>query len=64
MLAGYPVVPLATGQALSIGLTSYDGTVCIGLNADRGALPDLDLLGDRLLDALEELRVQTHGSTP
>ena len=25
MLAAYPVVPLAKGQALSIGLTSYDG---------------------------------------
>lgn len=53
MVASYPVVPLAAGQALSIGLTSYDGTVCIGLLGDRGAMPDLDVLGECLLDTLE-----------
>ncbi len=35
MLSTYPVMPLAKGQALSIGLTSYDGGVYYGLNADR-----------------------------
>lgn len=55
MLASYPVVPLAAGQALSLGLTSYDGSVCIGLLADRGAMPDLDVLGECLLEALVEL---------
>ncbi len=54
--AGYPVVPLATGQALSIGLTSYDGTVGIGLTGDRGAMPDLEFIGTCLLDALDALR--------
>ena len=32
------------GQALSIGLTSYDGGVYYGLNGDRDAMPDLDVL--------------------
>ena len=44
MLGAYPVVPLSKGQAVSIGLTSYDGGVFFGLNADRDAMPDLDVL--------------------
>ena len=55
MLAAYPVVPLAKGQALSIGVTSYDGRVCYGLNADRDAMPDLDVIAQCLEDALAEL---------
>ena len=55
MLAAYPVVPLAKGQALSIGLTSYDGKVFYGLNADRDAMPDVDVLTQCLDDALAEL---------
>ncbi len=55
MLAAYPVVPLAKGQALSIGLTSYDGQVFYGLNADRDAMPDVDVLAQCLEDALTEL---------
>jgi WS/DGAT/MGAT family acyltransferase len=55
MLAAYPVVPLARGQALSIGITSYDGHVFYGLNADRDAMPDVDVLAQCLDDALTEL---------
>jgi WS/DGAT/MGAT family acyltransferase len=56
MLSTYPVTPLAKGQALSIGITSYDGGVYYGLNADRGAMPDVDVLGQSILESLEELR--------
>lgn len=55
MLEAYPVVPLAKGQAVSVGLTSYDGRVYFGLNADRDLMPDVDLLADCLTDALAEL---------
>ena len=55
MLSMYPVVPLAKGQALSIGLTSYDGGVYYGLNADRDALPDVDVLASLLEESLAEL---------
>jgi WS/DGAT/MGAT family acyltransferase len=55
MLAAYPVVPLAKGQAVSIGLTSYDGGVYYGLNADRDAMPDVDVLAQCLEDSLAEL---------
>ncbi|HEY8820543.1 MAG TPA: WS/DGAT domain-containing protein [Dermatophilaceae bacterium] len=55
MISTYPVIPLARGQAVSIGLTSYDGGVYFGLNGDRGAMPDLDVLGQCLIDSLAEL---------
>ncbi|MGL5856855.1 MAG: WS/DGAT/MGAT family O-acyltransferase [Angustibacter sp.] len=56
MLASYPVMPLVKGQAVSIGLTSYDGGVCYGINADLDAMPDVDVLGQCLIDALAELK--------
>ena len=56
-----PVMPLAKGQALSIGITSYDGGVYYGLNADRDAMPDVDDLGSSILESLDEL---TAGGSP
>jgi WS/DGAT/MGAT family acyltransferase len=55
MLSTYPVTPLAQGQALSIGITSYHGGVYYGLNADRDAMPDVDMLGQSIKDSLAEL---------
>jgi WS/DGAT/MGAT family acyltransferase len=55
MLASYPVMPLAKGQAVSIGLTSYDGGAYYGVNADRDAMPDVDVLAGCLVDSLAEL---------
>jgi hypothetical protein len=55
MLEMYPVVPLTRGQAVSIGLTSYDGRVFFGLNADRDAMPDIDVLASCLEESLAEL---------
>lgn len=55
MTESYPVQPLLPGHALSIGVTSYDGGVYFGLNGDRDALPDLEVLGQCVTEALEEL---------
>ena len=55
MLESYPVQPLLPGHALAIGVTSYDGGVYFGINADRDALPDIDVLGQCLEEALAEL---------
>jgi hypothetical protein len=55
MLEVFPVVPLAKGQALSIGLTSYNGGVYYGLNADRDALSDLDVITSLITESLTEL---------
>ncbi|NLX00742.1 MAG: wax ester/triacylglycerol synthase family O-acyltransferase [Actinomycetales bacterium] len=60
--AAYPVMPLAKGQALSIGLTSYNGRVCYGLNADRDSMKDLFVIGEAIPDALEEL-LEAHRAT-
>lgn len=56
MLAAYPIVPLAKNQAVSIGLTSYNGGVYFGLNADRDAMPDAEVLAQCITDATEELK--------
>lgn len=55
MLESYPVQPLLPGHGLAIGVTSYDGHVYFGLNADRDALQDVDILGQCVREALEEL---------
>ena len=56
MLECYPVVPLPEDQALAVGLTSYDGGVFYGLNVDRDAMPDVDVLAQCLEEALAELK--------
>ncbi|HEU4812569.1 MAG TPA: wax ester/triacylglycerol synthase family O-acyltransferase [Nocardioides sp.] len=55
MVATYPVHPLLPGQALAIGVTSYDGRVYYGVTADPHLLPDVDLLGSCITEALDEL---------
>jgi diacylglycerol O-acyltransferase / wax synthase len=55
MVATYPVHPLLPGHPLAIGVTSYDGGVYYGITADRDLLPDADLLGTCLGEALDEL---------
>jgi diacylglycerol O-acyltransferase len=55
MLECYPVVPLSKGQAVSVGLTSYNGGVYYGLNADRDAMPDVDVLAQCIEESLAEL---------
>ena len=55
LAASYPVLPLSAGHLLTIGVTSYDGQVFVGLTADRDAVRDLDVLAQCLADALEEL---------
>lgn len=61
MLEMYPVVPLSKGQGLSVGVTSYDGGVYYGLNADRDALPDVDVLAGCLEESLAELAGTVRG---
>ncbi|WP_246785320.1 WS/DGAT/MGAT family O-acyltransferase [Austwickia chelonae] len=51
----YPIIPLAQGQSLSIGLTSYAGTVGIGFNGDRGTMQDLGTFPTFTRESLNEL---------
>jgi diacylglycerol O-acyltransferase len=55
MIDCYPVVPLAKGQAVTIGLTSYNGGVFYGMNCDRDSMPDIDVLAGCIEDAVDEL---------
>jgi diacylglycerol O-acyltransferase / wax synthase len=51
----FPLLPLGPGQAVSIGLTSYDGGVYYGVNGDWDAMPDVEELAALLEAALAEL---------
>ncbi len=63
MLETYPVHPLLPGHALAIGVTSYDGHVFYGITADRDLIPDVDVLGQCLPEALAELLDTISGRT-
>ncbi len=62
MVETYPVHPLLPGHALAIGVTSYDGGVYYGVTADRDAIPDADVIGQCLTEALEELKDTVSGA--
>ncbi|MEV0765508.1 wax ester/triacylglycerol synthase family O-acyltransferase [Nocardia sp. NPDC050435] len=55
MLEMYPVSPLLRNQASSIGITSYDGRVYYGLNADREAMADIGVLAAAVHESMEEM---------
>jgi WS/DGAT/MGAT family acyltransferase len=55
----FPVLPLTPGHAVSIGLTSYDGGVYYGVNADRDAVRDVGLLAELIQESLAELVAAT-----
>jgi diacylglycerol O-acyltransferase len=62
MTESYPVQPLLPGHALAIGVTSYDGGVHFGVTADRDAVPDVEVIGQCLTEALAELSETTSES--
>lgn len=64
MVETYPVHPLLPGHALAIGVTSYDGQVFYGVTADRDLLPDVELLGACVTEALDELLDTASGARP
>lgn len=64
MVTTYPVPPLLPGHTLAIGVTSYDGLVSYGLTADRDRVPDADVLGQCIREALDELLDTATGARP
>ena len=64
MVGTYPVPPLLPGHALAIGITSYCGKVFYGITADRDLVPDADVLGQCLGEALDELLDTVSGARP
>jgi diacylglycerol O-acyltransferase / wax synthase len=57
MLEVFPVVPLARGQGLSIGMTSYAGRVFFGLNADQDSVGDVQVLADLIEQEMDGLLI-------
>jgi hypothetical protein len=53
--ATYPVVPLADGHALSVGMTTVRDLACFGIYADRETLPNAEGLARDIDEALAEL---------
>ena len=51
----YAVPPLLTNQVLAIGVTSYNGMLYFGINADRDAMSDVDVFPILLRESLDEL---------
>ncbi|GGK01287.1 hypothetical protein GCM10011583_36020 [Streptomyces camponoticapitis] len=60
----YPMAPLARGQSLAVGLTTYGGQVHVGLVADGKAVPDLDGLAKNMNEELDELLRTTAPGSP
>ena len=55
LLETYAVPPLLDSQVLAIGVTSYNGKLYFGINADRDAMSDVDVLPSLLRESLDEL---------
>jgi diacylglycerol O-acyltransferase / wax synthase len=55
LVEAHPVVPIASGHALSIGVFTYRSQVAFGLYADPEAFPGVRALPAALDDALREL---------
>jgi diacylglycerol O-acyltransferase / wax synthase len=55
LLETYAVPPLLSNQVLAIGVTSYNGMLYFGINADRDAMSDVEVLPSLLGESLDEL---------
>ena len=55
LIEAHPVVPIAEGHALAIGIFGYRGRLHFGLYADPEALPQVGSLPAALDAALEDL---------
>ncbi len=55
LLELYPLAPIPSGHALSIGVIQYRDTIHIALNCNRTAVPDSEKLTEAVPAALDEL---------
>lgn len=55
LLETYAVPPLLNNQVLAIGVTSYNGMLYFGINADRDAMSDVGVFPGLLRESLDEL---------
>jgi diacylglycerol O-acyltransferase / wax synthase len=55
LLGAFPFTPLAANHSYSVGVTSMDGWINVGITADYDALPDVDEVPAMVTAALAEL---------
>ncbi len=55
LIEAYGTVPLARSGGLGIAMFSYDGKLCIGVNADYDRVADLDVFTALLAESIAEL---------
>jgi WS/DGAT/MGAT family acyltransferase len=55
LLSVWPIVPLAASHAVGLAVFSYDGRMYFCLNADRDAMPDLEVLASGISASLDDL---------
>lgn len=55
LLETYAVPPLLHNQVLALGITSYNGMLYFGINADREAMADVEAFPTMLRESLDEL---------
>jgi hypothetical protein len=48
LLAASPLLPLAPGVPLAVGTLGWNGTLCVGISADPGLLPDAAAFGEAM----------------
>ncbi|MGH3434467.1 MAG: WS/DGAT/MGAT family O-acyltransferase [Thermocrispum sp.] len=56
LLEMFPIMPLVRNHGLAVGVTSYDGGVYFGLNGDRKAVSDIDVVAAMVQESLDELK--------
>lgn len=54
-----PLVPLAAEHAVAVAALSYDGGLCLCVNADRASVPDVDEVVRGMTDELGALVART-----
>ena len=57
-----PVAFLPENHALAVAIMSYNGGITFGLLGDYDAMPDIDEIGDHIIEALDEL-LEAAGAT-
>jgi len=55
LVEAYGTVPLARSGGLGIAMFSYDGKLCVGVNADYDRVADLDVFTGLLAESVREL---------
>jgi len=56
LMVAYPVMPIGEAMGLSIAVTSLAGTMGFGFTGDWDTVPDIDVLAEGLLEAVDDLK--------